>query len=463
MSGPNWPSPAAADLGDVVARDGTIVAIATAQGRGALATIRLSGPEAFAVAAKCIDPWPLADRSAVLVQVRDPRSGDEVDRGIAVSYRGPRSFTGEDVVEVSAHGGAVAPAAVLAAFVHGGARPAARGEFTRRAVLNGKLDLLQAEAIGDLIDAPTGLLHRAALAQLSGALTTRISQLRESLVELEALLVYDIDFPEEDDGPIARSRVRDAATVVKAELASLLSTLPAAHVGRHGAVVTLAGVPNAGKSSLFNALLGEARAIVTDIPGTTRDAIEALIEAEPYPWRLVDTAGLRAANDLVERLGVEISARWLARADIVLLCGPTAADRAAAARAVEGRTEGKLITVRTMSDRSLADGPADRAVSAVTGAGLDQLRELVNTALADRFPRPAGDVPLILRARHEVAIAAAHRAIDQFLASWQTQSLPAPVAATHVHHAIHSLDSLIGVVDTEDVLTRVFSRFCVGK
>lgn len=463
MSGPSTRKKAAADTLEAVARDGTIVAIATALGRGALATVRLSGPDAFAIASACVTPWPLVPRTAALVRVRDPRSGDDVDRGLGVAFPAPRSFTGEDVVEIFAHGGAVAPAAVLAAFIHGGARPAAPGEFTRRALLNGKLDVLQAEALGDLIDAPTGFLHRAALAQLSGTLTMRIAQLRDSLVELEALLAYDIDFPEEDDGPIAKSRVREAALLVKKELGQLLSTLPAAQVGRHGAVVTLAGVPNAGKSSLFNALLGEARAIVTEHPGTTRDAIDVLIEAEPYPWRIVDTAGLRDANDPVERLGVEVSTTWLARADVVLLCGPSAADRGTALQAITGRTEGQVVSVRTMSDRYAADGPADVAVSAETGAGLDHLRTLVNAALTARFPRPAGDVPMIMRARHEAAIAQAYRATDEFLDAWQTQALPATVAATHVRSAIHSLNALIGAVDTEDVLTRVFSRFCVGK
>lgn len=452
-----------------------IAAIATPPGRSALAVVRVSGAGAFDAAAACLTPWPLTPRRATLVTVRSPDTGAITDHAVAVALPGPHSFTGDDTVEITTHGGAVAPSRVLEALLRAGARLATPGEFTRRAVLAGKLDVIQAEAIGDLIDAPSVAVHRAALDQLSGTLTRRIAALREALVSLEALLAYDVDFPGEDDGPIAPERVAESAADVVAELDRLLATLPAARLAREGAVVVLAGVPNAGKSSLFNALLGEARAIVTEHAGTTRDAVDALIEAEPYPLRLVDTAGLRDTADPVERIGVEVSARWLARADVVLACGVSERDRGAAVAAVASAGRGSaVVRVRTMCDRpagaslprgtgSVSSDDGAVTVSALTGEGLDALRTAIASALAERHPVPAGDTPLILRVRHERALALARAELLAFQDAWRTQRLPATVAAVHVRAAGHALDELIGAVDADEVLARVFSQFCVGK
>ncbi|HKS05172.1 MAG TPA: tRNA modification GTPase, partial [Gemmatimonadaceae bacterium] len=428
------------------------------------AIVRLSGAGAFDIAAQCVTPWPLAPRAATLVTVRNPHTRIAADRALATTFPAPRSFTGEHVVEISTHGGAVAPALVVAAFVAAGARPALAGEFTRRALLHGKLDLIQAEALGDLIDAPSQFAHAAALTQLSGALTTRVTALRESILELEALLAYDIDFPDEDDGPIAPARIATAATAARDDIALLLETLPAARIGREGAVVVLAGVPNAGKSSLFNALIGEARAIVTEHAGTTRDAIDALIEADPYPLRLVDTAGLRRASDPVERLGVEVSERWLARADIALACGTTSSDRETAAAASRERSAATVLRVRTMADVNGGDADnADASVSAVSGAGLTDLRQAIARALETRYPRPRTDVPLITRTRHAASLETARTELTAFLDAWQHGAVPATIAAVHVRTAVNALDALIGAVSTDDVLARVFERFCVGK
>lgn len=441
----------------------TIAAIATAPGRSAIAAVRVSGPAAFACAAQCVSPWPLAPRRATRVLMREPESDAVVDDGMAIAFPAPHSYTGEDVVELFCHGGAVSPSRVLAALVRAGARPASPGEFTRRAVLGGKLDLVQAEAIGDLIDAPTAFLHRAALTHLSGALTLRVAELRRSLLDLEALLAYDIDFPEEDDGPIARARVSDAASAAEDELARLVSTAPAARIGREGAVIVLAGPPNTGKSSLFNALLGEARAIVTEYPGTTRDAIDVLIEEDPFPWRLVDTAGLRDASDPVERLGVEVSSRWLSRADVALVCGTDVREHAAAAAAIASLTNAALIRVQTMCDRDATPAGDGVAVSALTGAGLDDLRRAVRHTLHARYPLPPPDAPLVLRARQEAALESARCELAAFREAWATNALPATVAAVHVRAAVHALEELIGAVSADDVLARVFERFCVGK
>jgi tRNA modification GTPase len=449
------PSPSA---GDALFGD-TIAAIATAPGRGAVAIVRLSGSAAASIAAQCVAPWPVGPRVVSRAVVRRA-DGALVDDGLVTWFPAPHSFTGEDTVEFAGHGGMMAPAAVLAAFVRAGARPALPGEFTRRAVLLGKLDLLQAEALGDVIDAPTGAVQRAATAQLSGALSQRIAAVRESLLDLEALLAYDIDFPMEDDGPVARARITATVDDGLAALAALLATVPVARVAREGAVVVLAGAPNTGKSSLFNALLGEQRALVTAIAGTTRDAIDAVVDAEPYPWRVVDTAGWRDTDDELERLGIEVSAHWLARADVVLLCGAAPTERAEVHDAIRARTTAVVVTVHTKADQWASDDAAV-AVSARDGTGLLELRAAISAALAQRYPAPS--VPLVLHARQAAALERAREELAAFRTVWIADAIPATVAAVHVRAAVLALDEMIGAVDTEDVLGRVFARFCVGK
>ncbi|HVD06558.1 MAG TPA: GTPase, partial [Gemmatimonadaceae bacterium] len=329
----------------------TIAAIATAPGRGAIALVRMSGSCADEIAARAITPWPIAARVATLCAVRDPVEKTLVDRALVTRFEHGASFTGEQSVEISTHGGPVTPALVLAALISAGARQALPGEFTRRAVMNGTLDLAQAEAIGDVIDATSRAGHRAALETLDGGLSRRVLALRDALLEVEALIAYEIDFPEEDDGPIAPERIREATFRAHAAIAALLSTAPTGELVRAGALVVIAGPPNAGKSSLFNALLGEARALVTPVPGTTRDAIEAVIDGRRWPLRLVDTAGLRETTDLVERLGIEVSERYLGRAEAVLACGERPDDVVATAARITSMTDAPVIGVLTKTDR----------------------------------------------------------------------------------------------------------------
>ena len=283
----------------------TIVAIATAAGRGALAVVRLSGPRSYEIARRHVKKWPHDSRIATLTELHD--NGTTIDEAVVTLFPGPNSYTGEDTVEFSTHGGSVVPNSLVAALIASGARQANAGEFTRRAVLNGKIDMLQAEAIGDLIDASSHAMQRTALNQLDGGLSRRLLALREALIQLEALIAYDVDFPEEDDGPIPRERIEQSSSHITASLKSLLATSGTGELVREGALVVIAGPPNVGKSSLFNALLGRSRAIVTDIPGTTRDALEAVVDGNPWPLRLVDTAGIRGATDQIERLGIEVS------------------------------------------------------------------------------------------------------------------------------------------------------------
>jgi len=430
------------------------VALATPPGRSALALIRLSGAGAFDIARTCLDPFH-QDRPRTVFRSRllNPDSGEPIDDCLVACFPAPHSYTGDDLVEISTHGGLVVPAAALAALAAAGARPAAPGEFTRRAVLNGKMDLLQAEATADLIDAGSPVQRRRALQQLERGLSDRLAALRREILELEALIAYDIDFPEEDEGPVLPERVRGAWDVVRGRLADLLKTAPEGERLREGALLVIAGRPNAGKSSLFNALLGTERAIVTEIPGTTRDAIEANTVIEGFPFRLVDTAGLRESDERLERLGIEVSKKYLAAADLVLFCE----ERDEPARdAFLAEIRAPIVVVRTKADLG------GEGVSVVSGAGLPELkRRLAEVAFGLLIA--LGDVePVVTRARHRVAL---ERALTEVQAFWaaRTSGVDAAAAATHLRTAVLALDDLIGAVTPDDVLDRVFAAFCVGK
>ncbi|HEV8264452.1 MAG TPA: tRNA uridine-5-carboxymethylaminomethyl(34) synthesis GTPase MnmE [Gemmatimonadales bacterium] len=444
--------------GEVLLSD-AIVALATPPGRAALALIRLSGAGVFTLAARCLRPFhPEPERVVFRARLTHPGTGEPVDEVLATCFPGPRSYTGDDLVEISTHGGLMVPAVAVAAFVAAGARPAEPGEFTRRAVLNGKMDLLQAEATADLIDAGAPAQRRRALHQLERGLSDRLGALRQEILDLEALIAYDIDFPEEDEGPVSDKAVRRAWSVVRGRVEDLLSTAPEGERLREGALLVIAGRPNAGKSSLFNALLGAERAIVTEIPGTTRDAIEAHTVIDGFPFRLVDTAGLRVSDDRVEKLGIEVSRKYLAAADLVLFCRDAEDDTFPAERApvVEVVTKGDL------PGRPAARPPDRLSVSIVTGDGLSELRRRLAEVAFGRL-LALGDVePVVTRARHRAALERALAELDGF---WTARGagVDAAAAATHLRAAVTALDDLIGVVTPDDVLDRVFAMFCVGK
>jgi tRNA modification GTPase len=342
-------------------------------------------------------------------------------------------------------------------------------------VINGRMDLLQAEAVGDLIDATATRQARAAIHQLEGGLSRRLQALREALLEALALLSYDIDFPEEDDGPIPPARIASHLRDVAVRVERLLATAPAGERLREGALVVLAGPPNAGKSSLFNALLGRERAIVTPTPGTTRDAIEAHTEMNGWPVRLVDTAGLWEAAADLDRLGVEMSRRYLAAADLVVECEERRGSGDAGKQ--EAKEESRdyhahIIRVTTKCD--LVTSPPPRfpasppsasplATSALTGEGLDSLRSAIAERLyGDGSANYTETEPMLTRERHQVALIRARDELGLAL----TQLPPrgeAVLAAHHVREAARAVEELIGSVDVEEVLERVFGSFCVGK
>lgn len=387
-----------------------------------------------------------------------------IDQAVVIRYDAPMSFTAEDLVEISGHGGTLSPSAVAALLIREGARPAQPGEFTRRAVLNGKMDLLQAEGIASIVDARTEAARRSALRHTDGGLSRQIGTLRDAVLQLEALIAYDIDFPEEDDGPVAPARVDRALAEVQRQIGTLRDSVRLGEMVREGAVVVLAGPPNAGKSSLFNALLGVERAIVHDTPGTTRDAIEAVIEVNRWPLRLVDTAGLRDTQNEIERTGVEVSHRYLSGAHVVLVCGENAADHEAVAQLIESTTSAPLINVWTKADiNRTSSAAAGVHVSAIERLGLDDLLQSIEQTLDATYGSLDPDVPLLTRARHQSTLNEAAAELSAFQELRATNALPMSVAAVHLRSAVHALESLVGVVDVEDVLSKVFSTFCVGK
>lgn len=441
-----------------------IAALGTPPGRSAVAVIRVSGDGAFEVAARVIrgfsvEPLRVA-RLASLLGV----DGQPVDRGLYLVFKGPHSETGEDVVELYPHGGLLVPAQLLAALHAAGARQARPGEFTWRAVLNGKLDLLQAEAVADLVDATAPAQGRSALRQLEGGLSRRLAGLRDQLVELLALFGYEVDFPEEDDGPLSRDTLSALLGQVLAQVDHLLATAPLGERLHDGALVVFAGRPNAGKSSLFNALLGVDRALVTEIPGTTRDTIEASAAMAGWPVRLADTAGLWDAPGRLDALGVEMSRRYLGAADLVLLC--VEAGRELGADEQNILAERPAIVVKTKGDlvegRRAGASEGELLVSVVSGEGLDTLRAAVASRLFGAGQAYSDLEPMLTRERHRVALARA----SEELGSARPHLAPAGdavLAAHHVRLAVNALDELVGVIDSEDVLERIFGRFCVGK
>ena len=460
----------------LVGGDDTIVACATPEGRGALAVIRLSGAHAIDIAralgafdrvlapahAPATTP---THRTVMRAALRHPITHKPLDDALVTPFFGPHTFTGEPLVELSTHGGRVVVDSVVAACVAAGARLALPGEFTRRAVLNGKMDVLQAEAMADLIDARTTTMQQQALVQMDGGLSRRVLSLRDDLLHVEALLAYDIDFPDEDDGPIAPRRITEAATRVRDAIDALLATAPRAVMVRDGATVVIAGPPNAGKSSLFNALLGESRALVTEIAGTTRDAVDALLDRTPTPLRLVDTAGMRETADTLERMGIEVSERFLGAAHVVLACGSSESDVRHAVKTVQAHTSAPVLGVHTKIDLQPEDAPlrADWcAVSAETGQGLATLLTRIDAQLAHGAATHE-DALVITRERHQRGLRDAREEITHFVEGWSSGALPATVAAVHLLAARDALSNLVGAIGTEDILDRVFADFCIGK
>jgi len=437
---------------DEVARD-TIAAMATPPGRGGIGIVRISGPGARAIAERVAGGVP-QPRVATHGAFRG-QAGEQLDEGVALYFPAPHSYTGEDVLELQGHGGPVVMQELLDACVAAGARLAEPGEFTRRAFLEGKLDLAQAEAVADLIDAASREAARSALRSLTGEFSTAIREVVGGLTELRALIEAMLDFPEEDVDPVHAEDAARRLAAIRTGLAELLAKSRQGRLLAAGIHVVIAGQPNVGKSSLLNRLLEEERAIVTPIPGTTRDTLRETIEIEGVPVTLVDTAGLRSSPDEIERLGIERTRRELVAADIALVVHE-AGGRPELREDVA--TQATRIDVFNKVDLAPGFRPPESgvAVSAKTGEGIEALRRAIVRAAGWSS---AGEGVFLARARHLRALEAA----SVHLESANLEKERWEFVAEELRLAQTELGRITGEVSADDLLGAIFSRFCIGK
>ena len=442
----------------------TIAAVATASGVGAVSLVRLSGPESLAVADLATGGRAsgMRPRASHYCRILDD-AGEVLDDGLMVVFRSPNSFTGEDSVEFSGHGGMLITREVLARLLACGALPAGPGEFTQRAFLNGKLELTQAEGVMDLISAQTRLALRAARSQLEGVLGRRTTAARDEVLATLAHLEAWIDFPDEDILPDTGVSLRNGVSSVIATLDALLATADQGRLLRDGARTVIFGPPNVGKSSLLNRLLGFERAIVSETAGTTRDTIEESISLHGIPLRLIDTAGLRQAGDLLEAAGIQRTQRQLETADLLLEVADASQPRPPAMELIATETTRLLLLNKSdLGEHASWQGVQALRLSCANGSGFEELSLAIRDAL--HFNKSEwGDHAIAINTRHQACLQAARRALLAALELLDDPSTDAELAAIDLREALEALGEISGRVDTEDLLGEIFSRFCIGK
>ena len=446
----------------------TIVAIATPPGRGGIGVVRVSGPEACQIAGRLIrHRGALEPRHATLTHaVRttpEARESEAIDQVVATYFPTPASYTGEDVVELSAHGSPVVLRAILTSAITAGARLAEPGEFTLRAFLNGRIDLMQAEAVGDLIDAVTPLQARVAFDQIQGTLTRAIGEIDVTLLDLIARLEASVDFPEEGFHFVDAAAIAMAVDSLLVRTSSLLAAARRGRLVREGLQIAIVGKPNVGKSSLFNALVGTSRAIVTDVPGTTRDLVTEIVDLDGLRVTLVDTAGLREARDIVEAEGIERArqAQIVSNLTLVLLDGSVALDNDDI-KSMQMIDSKSLIVVNKADLQHAWQDQNVLRVSAATLEGIQELRERLVAALdVDSL----SDGPEITNIRHIALVQQAHEALGRGreAALAQGGSLSEEFVLSDLQTARAALEEISGRRTSDDVLSHIFSRFCIGK
>ncbi|MCF6313327.1 MAG: tRNA uridine-5-carboxymethylaminomethyl(34) synthesis GTPase MnmE [Verrucomicrobiales bacterium] len=448
----------------------TIVAIATPLGQGAISLIRLSGMGAFEVLAKTFFPLgkkgrALSDRTAVLGLLRDEK-GQQVDEVLVTVFEGPRSYTGEDVAEISCHGGILVTQKVLEALLAAGARAANPGEFSQRAFLNGKMDLTQAEAVMDLISAQTDLALRAASEQLAGVLGERLMELRAELLSLVAQVEAYIDFPDEDIDPETGELMLQRVVKNHQVVQSLLSTADQGRILREGARVVIYGAPNVGKSSLLNWLLGFDRAIVSDVAGTTRDTLEEVINLRGIPLRLVDTAGVHRSQDAIEQQGIERTRLQVKNADLILRV-VDGSEAKGAEGLVEQQEEGRHLLILNKSDlgqHSDWDDDDGIRISCTENQGIAALEDAIFDSLAAEGEGWGGSL-VAINSRHKDCLKRASAdllAAENGLNPAGGGAMP-EITAMELRSALDHVGQIVGQVDAEEVLGEIFSSFCIGK
>jgi tRNA modification GTPase len=459
----------------------TIAAISTAIGEAGISVIRISGKDAIKIADKIfVGKKKLAEvktHTAHYGKIVDGE-GNVVDYVVATVFKAPYSYTGEDTVEISCHGGILVTRKVLETVLEAGARLAQPGEFTKRAFLNGKIDLSQAEAVADLIRSATELAYQSSLSQLEGALSKKIKKMREDLINLCSLVELELDFADEDlefvDKPQLAEKIKNAI----AEIDELIETFKFGKIYREGIKVVIAGKPNAGKSSLLNALLNENRAIVSEIPGTTRDVIEESLNIEGVLFRIVDTAGLRETFDIVEREGVRRTEEQLKRADMILLVIDSTdeineEDVRIYHRVLNFAVDESKRCIIVFNKVDLLDGNRPNMdmkimvdfpvvyISALTGFGLEKLKKLMVEQSFLGMNRAEASV-VVTNVRHRDALLRAKQSLLFALKSLE-QGMSGDLVAVDLRAGLNHLGEIIGEVTTDDILNNIFSKFCIGK
>lgn len=455
----------------------TIAAISTAPGGAAIAIVRISGPESLAIAERifvCRAKASLSELPGgrfVHGYVRTPGTGGDeplTDEVIVLVYRAPHSYTREDVVEIQGHGGRVAAARILSIVLESGARPAQPGEFTMRAFLNGRIDLPQAEAVMDLISAQSDRAASAAVEQIQGSLSNSIITIYDSLISTSASISAALDFTEEELPDHTVPDLFASLAECRTTIEGLLGTWREGHLLREGALTVICGQPNVGKSTLLNALVGFDRAIVTEVPGTTRDTIEETVVMEGVPVRLIDTAGLRVSDCRIESEGIGRTRHTMTRADVVLLVadarrGITESEE----RELQDMDRHRVILVFNKSDLVDAPSSSDRLdafrrvdVSAVRRRGLAELRAAILDAIGVRSDEP---VHATVSDRHRQLLAAAQEAISSAEATEEAGDEGLVAASLHIRDAAEKIGEILGRTYTADLLESVFSTFCIGK
>jgi len=443
----------------------TIVAVSTPPGRGGLGVVRLSGSDAAAIAGKILRfPREHALQSWRAVLAELPGPAGTIDQVVVTFFEHPRSYTAEDVVEISCHGAPVVLRYCVERAMAEGARLAEPGEFTLRAYLNGRIDLPQAEAVRDLIEATTLYQARIAAQQAEGSVSRRIAPLKEQLLELISLLEAGIDFAEDDVSVAPAGEILRRLDPVERGLDRLAASFAYGHIVRSGLMLAIVGRPNVGKSSLFNRLLEQDRAIVTDIPGTTRDLVSEVAAIRGIPVKLVDTAGIREGEGLVETLGIERSFQAMADADLTLVVvDASAASGAEDERLLNrARENGRFLLVANKCDLPHCPEPESAiAVSALTGEGVPELRRAIADSLAPggRMEQEGG---FITSLRHEQLLKESREALEQARSAAQA-GIPHEMLLLDLYAALHPIDAITGATTADDILNRIFSTFCIGK
>lgn len=450
--------------------DDTIAAIATPLGEGALAIIRLSGPDALAIADKCFEPIGLASSKPTdadthtLLYGNIVAEGRTVDEVLLAVMRTPRTFTREDTVEITCHGGMVASQAVLQTVLAAGARSALPGEFTRRAFLNGRIDLTQAEAVSDVIHARTDLALAAANEQLAGKLSQRINELRDGLMQTLAHIEAHIDFPDEDIAPDTLAQLTGRLDAALEFIDELLATANEGRILRRGIRAAIIGRPNAGKSSLLNQLLGHDRAIVTPTAGTTRDTIEETANIRGIPVVFIDTAGLREAADGIEAEGIRRSHESIAHAELILHVLDAGEAFTAEDQKYLEEFSGKkhLLIANKIDQPRVLNVPVDsHETCALDGTGIESLKDAIRDLVWSGAIR-ADMLPAMINARHQDALRRARAGLTDSLASLRDEAT-LELIAMDLRIAANAVGEVVGKTSTEDLLDSIFSQFCIGK